>query len=179
MRRASRRRAISMLLRALAAGALASLAAAAPGALAQGPAVDQYELDIPRATGAGAGAGKHDGSSGGAKGSGGGGEESTPVPQSGSTPIASTTSGEPAADPAAQDASGGGKPAKSEKRYRGPGSGGAGPSPLERSARTVPAIAADTAGQSGVLMLLAGLATLGALAAFLVHRRRRAGASGA
>lgn len=177
MRRASRRRAGSAPRRALAAGVLACFAVAAPAALAQGPAVDQYELDIPRATGAGAG--KHGGSSGGAKGSGGGGEGSTPVPQSGSTPIASTTSGEPAADPAAQDASGGGKPAKSEKRHRGPGSGGAGPSPLERSARTVPAIAADTAGQSGVLMLLAGLATLGALAAFLVHRRRRAGASGA
>lgn len=166
MSRASRRRAAALPFGALVLGALACLALAAPGALAQGPAVDQYELDIPKATGAGA---DHEGNK---QDDGGTQAPADDVPAAGSgsnsTTVAST-GGEPA-----PPSSGGGGGDEPKKEHVKTGSGNDDPSPLDRSAHTVPAIAVDTAGDGGISWLLAGLAAVGALAGFVVYRRRRA-----
>jgi LPXTG-motif cell wall-anchored protein len=155
----------------LLATAFLSLLLAAPASA--DPANEEYNLDIPEATESGS-------------------DDGDTVPEGDPAPPPATE--EDAApvdldDPSGDaDASGGAAAAGGAGSDDGSGSGGTGstgeskadgPSghPSDRGAggraHSLPAIAADGAGNSGVWLLLLGLALVLALAVFLIYRRRR------
>jgi LPXTG-motif cell wall-anchored protein len=143
-------------------------------ALAQGPASEEYNLDIPEAGTSGAGGGE----------SGEGSESTAPPPEgtpTGSVPADPAPSGEGGdQDPAAATGAGPSTEGDSDHGRRHAGeskeseTGGfpVGPVAGER-ANSLPTIATDVASEGGVPILLAGLAALLALAVFVVYRRRR------
>lgn len=157
--------------------ALALFAVLAPGAIAQGPAVDEYELDIPAATdssqhGNGQGGGGGEGRSGATR------SDATadtpprvPAPTVESvTPPPSTPDQSPASGPGLS------RHLRTEQkleRYQpstAPGLDSAATSG-ERPGRLVPALPADVTDQFPVLLLLGGLAAVSALAVLAVRRR--------
>jgi hypothetical protein len=144
-------------------------------ALAQTPATEEYNLDIPEATSSGSGGGDPVGGS--SEGSG------------------DTSTAEPAPAPIEPEApvGGGGDGAGGGSGSSGGGDGGSGdanrkhtlPADDQRAlisydefggeqANSLPAIAADVASEGGVALLLAGLAATMGIALFFVYRRRRA-----
>lgn len=103
-------------------------------------------------------------------------EEASASESAGTVPVASTMPAEPAA-PVATTSAGGEEPSSGGKKPKSDDRDGAAENTtasLNRSARSLPTIEDDAAGDVWLPILLAGLAGIGAVAAFLVYRRRRA-----
>jgi LPXTG-motif cell wall-anchored protein len=151
----------------LVAAALASLVLAAPAAAE--PANEEYNLDLPEATDSGSGDGDTAPEA----------VTTTPAPETGTDESAAPVDTQDysedvdASGAVAGDSSGnGGAGSKGDSKTddasgHGPGNAGG-----ER-AHSIPAIAADGAGNSGVWLLLLGLALVLALAGYLIYKRRR------
>ncbi len=186
----SLRRPFAVYLGVLAVLGLSLALAATAGA--KNPAVDEYVLDIPEATGSSTGNGNGS-SSGNGNQSGGGGDggsssssgdssEAEPAPPPATAPEPSTPNPSPqesgGTNSSASNAGGGGGEKADQPRPNqgsdGPNVGAVAASSAAPAAQTVPAIATDVAGEGGVPLLLAGLAGVGALGLFFVHRRRQA-----
>jgi LPXTG-motif cell wall-anchored protein len=156
--------------------AVLALALLPATALGQGPASEEYNLDIPEAGASGAGGGESPGGSGGTAPPPAEDESTTSVPadpapiaEGGDQPAEAATGAGSSAGGHSDD---GGRHADESKESE---SGGfpLGPVAGER-ANSLPTIATDVASEGGVPILLAGLAALLALAGFVVYRRRRA-----
>ena len=151
----------------------AVLAAGPSSSLAQGPAVDEYNLDIPAATG------DEEGNASNAGGNGGGADEpaatpdpdgSTSAPPVTSTPPSTPTPAEPtpvAEEPRLTPAERAAQKLETYQPTRGPE---ADMTPAQTSGRVGPALPADVAGQFPVILLIGGLALLAALAVFAARR---------
>jgi LPXTG-motif cell wall-anchored protein len=149
----------------LLAAALLSLAVAAP--VSADPANEEYNLDIPEA------------------GSGGSGDDGTTDPAASTGTDDDTTVPADSGESADTDDSSGAAGGSSDEGTGSGGSGTSGDSDVEGAgghgvsnggsdrAHTIPQIAADGAGNSGVWLLLLGLAAVLAVAVFLIYKRRR------
>ena len=151
---------------------VAVLAVGPSSALAQGPAVDEYNLDIPAATG------DEDGQASNAGGNGGQDrpaatpdpDASTSAPPVTSTPPSATAAAQPtpaAEEPRLTPAERAAKKLETYQPTQGPE---ADMTPAQSSTRVGPALPADVAGQFPVLLLIGGLAALAALAVFAARR---------
>ncbi len=165
-------------------------------AVANNPAVDEYVLDIPEATGSstgtdkgpsgGGGGSDSGGSDGGSSSSGGdsGGSESAPTTETTEPPP--VTAPEPSTPDQPSQGSAGDNSNKGDgarefadqprpdSQSGGPDAGRIAVSSAAPAAQTVPAIATDVADEGGMPLLLAGLAGVAALGLFFAHRRRQA-----
>jgi LPXTG-motif cell wall-anchored protein len=148
----------------LLAAALLSLAVAAP--VSADPANEEYNLDIPEA---GSG-GSDDGGTVDDSGVSGETGEDTTVP---SDSESESTDDTRAVGGSSDDGTGsGGSGTSGGSDVEGAGGHGVSNGGGDR-AHTIPQIAADGAGNSGVWLLLLGLAAVLAVAVFLIYKRRR------
>lgn len=145
----------------LLAAALLSLAVAAP--VSADPANEEYNLDIPEAGSSGSG----DGETADDAGASGEPGEGTTVPSDSDE----STDDTGAVGGSSDEGSGGGG-GSGASDVEGAGGHGVSNGGGDR-AHTIPEIAADGAGNSGVWLLLLGLAVVLAVAVFLIYKRRR------
>jgi hypothetical protein len=139
--------------------------AAAPAAIANTPAGDQYGQFLP---GAGNGGGAGSSSGGGDSTSGGPGVTTVPVAPRSQSPNASTGGGG-----SSHSGQNGGSSSKHDGSTGGTATADPANSPAADSANSVPQIASNTAGDGWVPFFIAALVALAAATAALVYRNRR------
>jgi LPXTG-motif cell wall-anchored protein len=170
---------IVLLTLALGCGAFGALAT--PAFAQGGPATEEYNLDLPAVTGSGSGDPQ--------EASGSGGDPTSVSTDSTDTDSTYSVPGDSTGGSGGGSGSGSGGSSSGAGSHEGSGPGKSGHdskpdngddldlAPFASSpeqANTLPAIAADVAGEGGVPLLLAGLAAILGVALFLLYRRRRA-----